>query len=287
MAAPLKVYEALQWASSFLTKKGRDANASELLLEHFTGMGRTNLLANLRMPLADEVRENFNKAVHAHGEGVPVQHIMGYAYFYGRKFRVNRDVLIPRPETEELVHGAIRRIGRYFGAKKSLKLADIGTGSGIIAITMKLECPPLSVCATDLSAKALTVAKDNAADLQADIRFVQGDLLEPFLLQGETFDVILSNPPYIPNRDREDLSPVVKDHDPETALFGGEDGLDYYRRFMEGLPRAVNRPALIGFEIGSGQGVEVSALFSNTFPGSKVEIVNDINGLERMVFCSI
>ncbi|GER66367.1 release factor glutamine methyltransferase [Weizmannia acidilactici] len=285
MESPMKVYEALQWASSFLTEKGRDANAGELLLEHFLQMDRTRLLSNLRMVLPEEVQENFRKAAEAHAQGVPVQHITGYEYFYGRKFIVNRDVLIPRPETEELVQGAIERIRWHFGKNRCLKLADIGTGSGIIAITMKLECPNLSVSASDISEKALRVAKKNAKALRADARFIQGDLLRPFLARGETFDIILSNPPYIPKRDRTSLSVVVKDHDPETALFGGEDGLDYYRRFMEELPQALNGSALVGFEIGSGQGDRVSGLLRAAFPGSRVETVRDINGHERMVFC--
>jgi len=284
MERNIKVYEALQWASSFLTENGRDAQAGEILLGHFLDMDRTRLLSNLRMVLPPDVEAKFRQAAEAHAKGVPVQHITGYETFYGRKFFVNGDVLIPRPETEELVQGAIGRIRRHFGETKGLKLADIGTGSGIIATTIKLELPELLVYASDISEKALAVAEKNAEALHADIRFVHGDLLQPFI-HGEKLDIVLSNPPYIPETDRGSLSVVVRDHDPETALFGGEDGLAFYRRFMETLPSVLNKRALVGFEIGSGQGERVSCLLRDTFPESVVEVVRDINGHERMVFC--
>jgi len=287
MVGHLKVFEALKWASSFLQENNRDANAGEILLCAFLRKTRAQLYADVRMELSEDIQEKFEHAVKEHAEGVPVQHIIGYEEFYGRKFRVNEHVLIPRPETEELVLGAIQRIKNHFQNKKDLKMVDVGTGSGAIAVTMKLECPFLSVTATDISPHAISVAQENARGAGVDISFKQGDLLQPIIECGEEVDIVLSNPPYIPNRDKEVLSVVVKDHEPHLALFGGEEGLDFYLRFMEELPSVIRNRALIGFEIGVGQGEQIAKLLTKTFADSKVEIVNDINGKDRMVFCMI
>lgn len=280
----MKVFEALQWASSFLKTYGRDENAGELLLQHVLRMNRSQLLANIRMDIPFEQLQTFQTYVHQHATGVPVQHITGKEEFFGRTFSVNAHVLIPRPETEELVDGMLRRIRTMFPTKDTLTVADIGTGSGAIAITMKLEQPSLQVLAVDISEKALEVAKANAQSLQADIQFFRGDLLQPLIERGIQLDVLLSNPPYIPVGEKEALSPVVKDHEPHTALFGGEDGLDFYRRFARELPKVMKKRSLAGFEIGAGQGEAVKHMFQHAFPESDVEVVFDINGKDRMVF---
>jgi release factor glutamine methyltransferase len=278
-----KIYEALKWASSFLEKKNRDQNAGELLLRHFSGMSRTMLYANMREELDPAILEQFEKAIHEHLEGTPIQYIIGSEEFYGRTFIVNESVLIPRPETEELVLGILQRIKR----ETPLDVIDVGTGSGAIAVSLKLENPSLQVTATDISADSLSVAKENANRLVAEIEFCQGDLLKPMIEQKRKFDVVISNPPYIPLIDKTWMSEVVTEHEPHRALFAGEDGLDFYRRFMEELPLVVKAQALIGFEIGAGQGIRVAELLKNTFPGAKVEIVNDINGKDRMVFAAL
>ncbi|MCP3739792.1 peptide chain release factor N(5)-glutamine methyltransferase [Rossellomorea sp. BNER] len=279
------VFEALKWASSFLKEQSRDENVGEIYLMHLLEMSRAQLLANLRMELSESQVKLFSKGIHEHVKGVPIQHLMGYEEFYGRKFLVSSDVLIPRPETEELVYHVLKKSSQHFSNEKTLKALDIGTGSGAIAITLKLEKPNLEVEAVDISEKALRVAEKNAHILKADITFWESDLLQTIISKGEKLDVIVSNPPYIPTTDLMTLSEIVRDHEPHTALFGGEDGYDLYRRLMGELPQVVKSRFIIGFEVGAGQGSTVAKLLQKTFPTSKTEIINDINGKDRMVFC--
>jgi release factor glutamine methyltransferase len=283
----VKIYEALNWASSFLKEHNREEFAGELLLRHLSGLSRTSMLAMMRDELAGEVWAKFQAAVQKHAEGVPIQYIIGSEEFYGRRFEVNEHVLIPRPETEELVYGTLKRLDKFFPAVDHVELVDVGTGSGAISVTLKLEKPGLQVTAIDLSEDALGVARKNASQLGAEIEFIHGDLLQPLILPGKKVDVVISNPPYIPIADQEWMSDIVTEHEPHMALFAGEDGLDLYRRFMDELPLVLKEKALVGFEIGAGQGDAVAALLKNTFPKANVEIVFDINGKDRMVFAEI
>lgn len=282
------VFEALKWASSFLVGNGRDENVGEIYLRHLLGMSRSQLLAEQRRSVPQEKWEEFQAGIRRHSIGVPIQHIIGTEEFYGREFVVNEHVLIPRPETEELIYYGLEKMKDLFSdAACPLKAADVGTGSGAIAVTLKLESKrvPLEMMAVDISREALAVARENSIKLGADVRFFEGDLLKPLIESGVKQDILLSNPPYIPLTDRETLSDVVIDHEPELALFGGEDGYDLYRRFMEELPLVMKERFLIGFEVGVGQGETVADLLRATFPDAETEVVHDINGKDRMVFC--
>ncbi|UOY91231.1 peptide chain release factor N(5)-glutamine methyltransferase [Ectobacillus sp. JY-23] len=282
----MRVYEALKWASSFLREKGREEHAAEVLLLHVLGVNRTELLMQMRDILDDAQINAFKDMVIRHGEGSPVQYMIGHEMFYGRPFHVNEEVLIPRPETEELIEGVLQRIETHFGNER-LKVADIGTGSGAIAVTLALENKNLQVTTVDIAAASIEVAKNNAKMLEAEVTFYHGDLLQPFIQNGQKLDVVVSNPPYIPQREWEELSPVVKDYEPVRALVGGEDGLDFYRRFMIELPQVLQPKALVAFEYGAGQGKAIKKMLADTFPEARVEIVYDINGKDRMVFATI
>ncbi|MBT2661493.1 peptide chain release factor N(5)-glutamine methyltransferase [Bacillus sp. ISL-45] len=283
----VRIFEALNWASSFLKEHNREEFAGELLLRHYSGLSRTSMLMKMRDGLDDEVWTEFQTAVKRHTAGEPIQYIIGSEEFYGRRFEVNEHVLIPRPETEELVYGTLQRLDRLFPESNQMDLVDVGTGSGAISVTLKLEKPELKVTAVDLSKDALEVARKNASELGAEIEFLHGDLLQPLILQGKKVDAVISNPPYIPVADLEWMSDIVTEHEPHMALFAGEDGLDLYRRFMEELPHILKEKALVGFEIGTGQGEAVRGLLEKTFPHAKVEIVFDINGKDRMVFAEL
>jgi release factor glutamine methyltransferase len=287
MMKAMKVYEALNWASSFLKKNDRDENAGELLLRHHMKLDRAQLFSRMQEMMPMESQSSFIFNVHKHVAGIPVQYLMGKEEFYGRSFYVSEEVLIPRPETEELVVGVLDRVKRHFPAGEKLSVVDVGTGSGAIAVTLALENSNLAVKATDIAGESLEVAMDNAEALDAEVEFLEGDLLLPFIEQGLKVDVVVSNPPYIPQEEYEGLSTVVKDFEPYRALVGGVSGLEFYERFMDELPKVLKERALVAFEVGMGQGEAVKALLEKTFPDARAEVVLDINGKDRMVFAEI
>ncbi|MEK4173578.1 MULTISPECIES: peptide chain release factor N(5)-glutamine methyltransferase [Lysinibacillus] len=278
------VMEALEWASSFLVDNGREQTAARIVMQHVLGTSYSEVMLHLQDELTAAQQVKFKALIEEHVNGRPVQYCVGSEEFYGRSFLVDESVLIPRPETEELVLGTINRLPKLF-PQQTLKLADIGTGSGAIAISMKLECPALTVIATDLSQDALATAQKNAQRLEADIDFRLGDLTAP--LAGEKLDVVLSNPPYIAFDEAQEMSNVVLEHEPHSALFAEEDGLILYRKLAEQLPAYMNKPALIGLEIGYTQGEQVAKFFQDSFPHATVSIEKDINGKPRMIFCEI
>lgn len=204
---------------------------------------------------------------------IPLQHITGKAWFYGRTFEVNADVLIPRPETELLIEQALKIL------RPGMKVLDLCTGSGCIAVTAACECPGLLVDASDISEKALSVAHRNACRNEADIRFVQSDL---FAELCGSYDMILSNPPYISLEEMQILMPEVKDHDPHLALYGGTDGLDFYKRIAKEAGQHLNAGGSLMMEIGCGQGEAVRDLLTEN-GYQEIEIIRDLNQLDRIV----
>lgn len=191
-------------------------------------------------------------------------------------------MLIPRPETEELVACA-----EAFLNKNPLPaVLDVCTGSGIIAIALKKAFPNIAMTATDISGPALAVAKKNALLLNADVRFVETDLLEAFKQNGEHFDMILANPPYISEAEKETMSDYVLKNEPELALFAENDGLAIYERFVADLKFVLNPSFWVGVEIGYTQGEKVKQLFQKSYPHSTVVIHKDINSRDRYVTCS-
>ncbi|MDF2946732.1 MAG: prmC [Bacillales bacterium] len=283
------IAEALTWASAFLKENKRDVNAGEVLLKGLYRWDTTRLLVNLREEIDPNILQEFVEGVGRHAlKGYPIQYNLGYEIFYGRKFEVNNEVLIPRPETEELIEGILVRANDLFSNKDKLIIADIGTGSGAIGVTIALEKTNSNVIATDIAKQSLIVAEGNAKNLNAhNITFLQGDLLAPILKNGEKLDILVSNPPYIPSSDILDLSDTVKNYEPLRALDGGHDGLDFYRRLIDESSRVLNAKALIAFEIGVGQGEDVRELILQKYPKCDVDIVFDINGKDRMIFAKI
>jgi len=278
-------FEALKRASSFLDENNREKEVARYLLQHVLRKNYSELMIAIYDEITAEAYETFWSYVEEHVTGRPFQYIIGQESFYGRDFLVNEHVLIPRPETEELIEEVRKRTTKLFDRMKPIQIADIGTGSGAIAVTVKNEIPNAFVTATDISSEAILVAKQNAKRLEVNIEFKQGDLLEP--IADQKWDVILSNPPYIGSHEAESLSDTVIDYEPHLALFAAEDGLQLYRKMVEQLPSVMNVPSFIGFEIGYTQGPVVQEMLQNAFPRALVEIVQDINQKNRFVFCTI
>ena len=280
---PITIQEALRWASSFLAERELEQPVAEWLVRHYLQVNRTELLMRLHDLFEDRYFEQLKIDLDRYASGVPVQHIIGYEEFFGRRFQVNEHVLIPRPETEELVV-AVLDFKKHLFENEPVQLVDVGAGSGAISVTLALEDPSFHVQAIDISEEALTVARNNAQSLDAEVSFSQGDLLEPLLAAKTKVDIIVSNPPYIPLSDAASLAIHVREHEPHLALFGGEDGLDLYRRFMTELPLCINEKGIVAFEVGVGQAEVVREMLAATFPLAVTEVKHDINGKERMVF---
>lgn len=278
------VYEALKRASSFLQAHGREEGAARILLQHELGLSYSGLIASMRDEISEVQLENFWATIEQHAKGIPVQHLTGTEEFYGRKFSVNANVLIPRPETEELIEETLQLIERHL-VKKEIAIADIGTGSGIIALTIKCELPHAQVTATDISQLALETAEQNAGALNVEIDFRLGDLTKP--IENEKWDVILSNPPYIAYSEAPGLSDSVRDFEPHHALFADNEGLALYEKMAKQFPKMLNKPGIIGFEIGYQQGRAVEKMLKDALPDAFVYCKKDINKNDRMVFAVI
>lgn len=276
-------HEVLKRASLFLQKNNCEQQVAEILLRHHLNLSRTEFLLNMRETINEDIVTNFEADIEKHVKSrIPVQHLTGYEYFFGRKFTVNEHVLIPRPETEELVAKAIEQINKR-KMSEPLTVVDVGTGSGVIAITLALEVPNLTVYATDISGSGLKVAKGNADILKAKVNFLHGDFLQPLIDSGEKADIVISNPPYIAFHEKESLSKTVKNFDPALALFADKDGLGAYEQIITQLPKVLKEHALVLFEIGHTQGEAVSTLLKHEFPEMKVRVIQDINNLDRIV----
>lgn len=274
----MRIAKRLNQAQTMLAAAGREASSAEWLLMHVLQVDRTGLLVRLSDELSPDDDLLFSEYLLAHVNGVPVQHLIGYQPFYGRDFQVTPAVLIPRPETEELIEFVVRRLGGE--TFHPGEIVDIGTGSGAIGVTLALELRQ-PVATVDISEDALAVAKKNQAALGGDVTFLQGDLLEP--LADQSVRVLVSNPPYI--EEDELLSDVVFDHEPHLALFGGKDGLVFYRRLIDGSTRILKDDfRLIVFEIGHNQGSEVQMMLKERYPTAETGILKDINGKDRIVY---
>jgi release factor glutamine methyltransferase len=296
--------------------------SSQLLLEHVLGLSGAAYYMALADPFPAGVKAEWEALVTRRAAGEPVQYIIGEQEFYGRAFEVTPDVLIPRPETELLVEAILRygaelwpdgnvpvqgeapqgageAAGESAGeggheavsgaarpesgarAVRPLTAVDIGAGSGAISVTLAAEAPAWRVCAGDISPGALAVAGRNAQRLGTVVDLRLGDLLEPFA--GLETDILVSNPPYIPGGGIAGLQREVRDHEPRTALDGGGDGLDPYRRMMEQLPLLPAPPRLVGFELGQGQAGQVAELLRAAGHWNEIITIEDLAGIPRHV----
>jgi release factor glutamine methyltransferase len=265
--------EALKQGASQLHSAPNASRDAELLLMRTLGKDRAWLLTHPDAPIAPSHLAQYKTWINRRQKHEPIQYILGEQEFYGLTFHVTSDVLIPRPETEHLVEAALERLP----GNTPLRIADIGTGSGIIAIALAHKLPQAKITALDISKAALAVAKENAArhNLTDRIDFRQSDLLEA--APGEMFDAIVSNPPYVATT--EELEAQVRDYEPKTALYAGETGLDIYRRLIPQAKAALKPEGWLLMEIGHGQSKALAELLHGW---ANPEFVDDLQGIPRV-----
>ncbi|MES2394266.1 MAG: peptide chain release factor N(5)-glutamine methyltransferase [Acidobacteriota bacterium] len=279
--------EALLEAANSIAR--RDA---ETLVQHLLTRDRAWLLAHLDDPIDDATHAQLRELTTRRAAHEPLQHLTGTQEFFGLPLRVTPDVLIPRPETELLVEAVL---DWATSRPTALHILDVGTGSGAIAIALAHRLPHAVLTAVDLSQPALSIARENAAThgLNDRIGFVHSDLLDalaPQLATGFRFDIIVSNPPYVPLTDASTMQAEVVDHEPHTALFAGDDGLDLYRRLIPAAHAALRPEGLLAMEFGFGQREALRELFASQPPNNdgspawlNLRFLDDYAGIPRIV----
>jgi release factor glutamine methyltransferase len=252
----------------------RDA---ELLLLHTLRIPRTSLIAHPDHELSPSQRTAYENNIARRLHYEPVQYITGQQEFYGLTLKVTPAVLIPRPETEHLVEAVLKLLP----TNKSVKIADVGTGSGAIAISLAAHLPQAAITALDISTEALAIATINAREhnVAGRIRFLQSDLLSALDHEAETFDAIVSNPPYVAETDHATLHPQVGNYEPAVALFAGETGLDIYHRLIPQAHNALRPTGLLALEIGHGQQDAIASLLETW---RNVSFLNDLQQIPRV-----
>jgi len=265
--------EALLRSSPHPERARRDA---ETLLLHLIQRDRAFLAANPLSELSAEGAVRYYALIERRLGGEPIQYITGETEFYGLPFHVDRNVLIPRPETEHLVEKVISLAANF----EKPRIVDVGTGSGAIAIALAHKLPAAQLTAIDVSPTALTIARPNAKrNHVADrVRFLEGDLLAP--VAGELFDFVVSNPPYVAENDRASLSVEVRDHEPAIALFAGS-GLEIYRRLIPAAHAVLISGGFLALEIGYGQDSAIAALLADS-NFEQIEFTADLQGIPRV-----
>ena len=276
------VRQLIKEAEKKLDEQQKDCNVPKVLFYHLSNKEPHQLYLMMDEEVDEELYQQFQEGMKRYMDGEPIQYIKGKETFFSRDFIVNENVLIPRYEPEELEENILYHIDDYFEDKEIIDLCDVGTGSGAIAVTLALEEEKLNVTATDISEEALEVARQNAKELGADVTFYRGDMLEPLIERNIKVDIFVSNPPYIPRQ--QEIEDVVKDNEPHVALFGGDDGLYFYRKIFERVKLVLKDKALLAFEMGFDQKEIMEEALAFYFPDCPYQILKDMNGKDRMLF---
>lgn len=276
------VRQLIREAENLLDEQDLDSNVPKVLFYHLANKEPHQLYLMMDEEVDETLYNSFQEGLKRYLNGEPIQYIKGKETFFSRDFIVNDKVLIPRYETEELVENILYHIDDFFSDYDTIDLCDIGTGTGAIAISLALEEPKLRVIATDISEDALEVARKNAENLEADVTFYQGDLLQPLIDRNIKVDFFVSNPPYIPVN--QEIESIVKDNEPSIALFGGEDGLYFYREIFKKVRSILKDKAILAFEMGYDQREIMEDALREYFPDCQYKILKDMNGKDRMLF---
>lgn len=272
--------QAITKACLLLRRQGKEESLARFLLMYMLDESSQLFSNSLSEQMSKENEEKYFSLIEKHiKEDVPLSHLVGFEYFYDRKFKVTKDVLSPRMETEELIYKVIEYVKKT--NKNNLKILDLCTGSGIIAITIKKELEQVSVdvIASDISEEAIEVAKENARFHEATIKFIKSDIFNNI---DDKFDIIVSNPPYIDRKDEVTMLDNVLKYDPHLALFAEEEGLYFYRKIIEQAKDYLKENGVMFFEIGYDQKDKIIQLADMNEYSAKV--YKDINGRDRMAF---
>jgi release factor glutamine methyltransferase len=258
--------------------------AAELLLMHALGRDRTWMYANPESALDEATAASFFQLIARRAAGAPTQYLTGKQEFWGLEFEVTPAVLIPRPETEHLVEVALERLGAE-RVSVPLRVADIGTGSGCIAIALARELPRAEIFGTDISAQALAVARRNAEKhgVTARVRFVECNLLDGVPTDAGTFDLIVSNPPYVAREEAAQLPREVREHEPHEALFAGPGGAEIYAPLVAQAAKRLRSGGLLVVEIGYGALERVRPLLGDSNTWTDVRVTSDLAGIPRVI----
>jgi len=277
---------ALQLGAARLVAAGIDSAAldAEVLLRHVLELAQGELYLRLQDRLGPRNQQQFQESLERRGAREPLAYITGNKEFWSLDFIVTPAVLIPRPETEMLVELALA-CARDLPRSQRVKILDIGTGSGAIAVSLAKHLPDSEVWAVDISSAALAVAEANAKrhNVEGRMRFLRGDLFDALDEADTTFDLILSNPPYIRSAELAELAPEIRDWEPWAALDGGADGLDYYRRIVGAAPSHLTETGILLMEIGSDLAEAVAAIFARTGCYAAASVHRDYAGRNRAV----
>ncbi|HSI37371.1 MAG TPA: peptide chain release factor N(5)-glutamine methyltransferase [Tepidisphaeraceae bacterium] len=285
---PWTVRKTLEWTSGFFARKQVDSPrlSAELLLAHVLGCPRIQLYTNYERALADADRAKLRDLVTRAGEQEPIAYLTGRAHFFNLEFDVTRDVLIPRPDTETLVENAVQTLNRQMVLDVP-RVLDLCTGSGCVAAAIAKHVKTAVVVATDISEKAVDVARKNVErlGLAARVEVRHGDLFDPIrdMVDPMPFDVIVANPPYIPSAQIAALDRSVREYEPTTALDGGPDGLDLHRRILAQAPERLTRNGRIFLEIAFDQGPLARDVAAGFEAFEDVRILKDHAGHDRVV----
>ena len=272
--------QAITKACLLLRRQGKEESLARFLLMYMLDESPQLFSNCMSEQMSKENEEKYFSLIEKHiKEDVPLSHLVGFEYFYDRKFKVTKDVLSPRMETEELIYKVIEYVKA--NNKNNLKILDLCTGSGIIAITLKKELDQISidVVASDISEEAIEVAKENAQYHDTDVRFIQSDIFNNI---DDKFDIIVSNPPYIDRKDEVTMKENVLNYDPHLALFAEEEGMYFYRKIIEQAKDYLKENGVMFFEIGYDQKDKIIKLADMN--GFSAEVYKDINGRDRMAF---
>lgn len=272
--------QAITKACLLLRRQGKEESLARFLLMYILDESPQLFSNSLSEQISKENEEKYFSLIEKHiKEDVPLSHLVGFEYFYDRKYKVTKDVLSPRMETEELIYKVIEYINA--SNKNKFKILDLCTGSGIIAITLKKELEQVSVdvIASDISKEAIEVAKENSQSHDATIKFIKSDIFNNI---DDKFDIIVSNPPYIDRKDEVTMQDNVLKYDPHLALFAEEEGMYFYRKIIEQANDYLNENGVIFFEIGYDQKDKIIKLADMN--GYSAEVYKDINGRDRMAF---